>query len=186
MKRKISRKGAWMPSDRSIQRIAQELATEAADRMSLYILSNRLNIEYVVAYKNRRPYLDDRKIVFYGAVVDAVNTMIKKFERGHMAHEDEAEDEDAYMDYGDESNISSEYSGISSSDLPIPLCLVDTGKAVDDIPSSDPASPAATFGVPSPRPASVGVSSPRSASRGMSSPRSPSQGPTSPDASIIA
>jgi len=63
-----------MPSDRSIQRIAQELATEAADRMSLYILSNRLNIEYIVAYKNRRPYLDDRKIVFYGAVVDAVNS----------------------------------------------------------------------------------------------------------------
>jgi len=102
--------------------------------------------------------------------------MIKKFERGQMAHGDEAEDEGDDMDYSDESDISSEYSGISSSDLPIPLCLVDTGKAVDDMPTSGPASPAATFGVPSPRISSPDASSLRSASPGL----------LSPDASIIA
>lgn len=64
-----------MPSDRSIHRIAQDLAKEAAGRMNVYFLSERLNKEYVVACKNRRPYLDDRKIVFYGAVVDAVNSL---------------------------------------------------------------------------------------------------------------
>lgn len=102
--------------------------------------------------------------------------MIKKFERGQMAQEDKVDDDDdGDMDYDDDSDFSSEYSGISSSDLPIPLCLVDTGKRVDDMPSSGPASPAATFGAPSPR----------SAPRGMSSPRSPSPGLPSPDASII-
>lgn len=64
-----------MPSDRSIHRIAQNLAKEVAERMSLYYLSERLNKEYAEACKNRRPYLDDRKIVFYGAVLDAVNSL---------------------------------------------------------------------------------------------------------------
>lgn len=112
--------------------------------------------------------------------------MIKKLERAQAGHKDRFEDDDDdEMDYDDDDDFSSEYSGISSSDLPIPLCLVDTGKAVDDMPSSGPASPAATFGAPSPKSRSPGMSSPRSARRGMTLPRSSSPGLPSPDASII-
>ncbi|KAK1833894.1 hypothetical protein QBC39DRAFT_328573 [Podospora conica] len=179
MKRKITRKANWMPSDRRIKLLAQEIATEAASRMSVYYLMNRINTEFMEAYKDRRPYLDDRKIELYAAVVNAVNRMVKKFERAQLAQEkeekEEEEDENEEMDCDSDSDISSAYSGISSSDLPIPLCLVDTGKGVDEMHSSSPPasgsiSPAATFGVRSPRTPSPDVTPARSASPGMSSP----------------
>ena len=73
--RKIARKGAWMPSDRAILRIAQGLAAAAAETISLYQLYDTLAAEYIKVYQARRPYLDDRKIFFYRAVINAVDSM---------------------------------------------------------------------------------------------------------------
>ena len=66
-----------MPSNRAIARIAHEVASQAAEKMSLYSMYDRLSAEYKEAFRTRRPYLDDRKIHFYKAVIIATMGMFE-------------------------------------------------------------------------------------------------------------
>ena len=57
--------------------------------------------------------------------------MVARFEK-------EKQESEAPCDgYDNNSDSTSVYSGHSSSDLPIPLSFVDTGKAAEDMPSQD-------------------------------------------------
>ncbi|KAK0611833.1 hypothetical protein B0T14DRAFT_558671 [Immersiella caudata] len=116
LRKKVFRKGPWLPSNNYITLIACDLVDQAVKKLPLEKLYRMVLAEWSDVKANRRPVLDDRKVFFYEMVLEYVEELLAAEEKKEAMDVDR----EAYVKQSStEESRSTYYSDSDSDDSPV-------------------------------------------------------------------